>query len=883
MTNSGMSADAVRMTGVSKSFGGVRALQDVDIRFGRGEIHALLGGNGAGKSTILKILNGVHVPDEGTIEVNGVPLTEHSPEAARRAGIAMIFQEMSLVSTLTVAQNIFLAREPRDRFGLIDDREAERRARALFEELGVDIDPSQRVSELSAGQQQLTEIVKATSQKAQVLILDEPTTALSGVEVDHLFGFLARLKAEGVAIVYVSHRMDEIFKIADVATILRDGQHVITAPLAEFTLQSMIEQIVGRSAGGFNDLERQHATLGEPLVELRGVSGTRKPQNVVDLVVHRGEVVGVAGLLGSGRSAMARVLCGIDPLAGGEIRIAGRPVRIRSPQDAIANGIALIPEDRRRQGFVAEHSVADNICLPVLDKLNKYSWILNDKAKELVDAQIKRLRVKTASPDSPMRTLSGGNAQKVVIAKWLAADPDVLVLDEPTAGIDIGSKSEIVALIRELAKQGKAILIISSELAELLAASDRIVVMSNGQVVRDIPRHEIDAATAGAHDAAERLQLAERYLQLALQHRAQQWTKPLSKGPNGELPELAANVKLTDEELARIKSMQARAAIVLHYGGNDWSRAQVEGLKAQFKVMGVEVIAVTDAGFKAEKQVADIETVLAQNPDIIVSVPTDPVLTAAAYKAAADKGVKIVFMENTPHGLKVGKDYISVVSADNYGNGVESAHLLAKALGGKGEIGLVFHSADFFVTRQRCDAVRKTIAENYPDITIVAEQGVAGPDFTANAEKATAAMLTAHRNLKGIWAVWDVPAEGVISAARTAGRDDLIITTIDLGENVAIEMARDGLVKGIGAQRPYEQGVTEALLAGYGLLGKPAPAFVALPALPVTKDTLLDAWQIVYREPAPTRLSSALSGHPNAAARGDGSFNSSSNVEHSNE
>jgi ribose transport system ATP-binding protein len=841
----------VEMKGVTKSFGGVKALQGVDLHFKGGEIHALLGGNGAGKSTILKVLNGVHVPDAGTIEVDGVPLTEHTPEAARRAGIAMIFQEMSLIPTLTVAQNIFLTREARNGMGLIDDGEAERQAGVLFSELGVDIDPTLRVSELSAGQQQLTEIVKAISQKARVFILDEPSTALSGTEVERLFGFLARLKADGVAVVYVSHRMDEIFKIADVATILRDGRHVISAPLSEFTLQSMIEHIVGRSAGGFVDVERRDAANDEPLVELRGVSGKRRPQNVVDLVVHRGEVVGVAGLLGSGRSSMARMLFGIDPIAGGEIRIGGKPVKITNPRDAIANGIALVPEDRRRQGFVAAHSVASNIQVPVLDKLSKYSWIMADKAKHFADELIQRLRVKTASADSAVSTLSGGNAQKVVIAKWLGAEPEVLVLDEPTAGIDIGSKGEIVALIRELARQGKAILILSSELAELLAASDRIVVMANGQIVRDISRRELDEATAAARDPAERQQLAERYLQLALQHRAQQFTKPLSTGPNGETPELAANVKLTDDELARIKAMKATAAIVLHYAGNDWSRAQVDGMKDQFATMGIEVIAVTDAGFKPEKQVADILAVMAQKPSIIVSVPTDPAATASAYKAASDADIKIVFMENTPRGMTAGEDYVSVVSADNYGNGVAAADLMGKALGGKGEIGLVFHAADFFVTRQRYDAFKKTIAENYPDIRIVAEQGIGGPDFSGEAGKVASAMLASHKTINGIWAVWDVPAEGVIIAAKKSGRDDLVVITMDLGETVAADMARDGFIKGLGAQRTYDQGVTEALLAGYGLLGKEAPSFVALPALAVTRENLSDAWQIVYRQPAP--------------------------------
>ena len=335
---------------------------------------------------------------------------------------------------------------------------------------------------------------------------------------------------------------------------------------------------------------------------------------------------------------------------------------------------------------------------------------------------------------------------------------------------------------------------------------------------------------------------------------AQLETNVLSKGPKGEDPVPASSVELTEEELSKIRDMDATAAIVMHYGGNDWSQAQIEGLQAQFEDMGIDVVAVTDAGFKPEKQVADIETVLAQKPDIIVSIPTDPAATGAAYKAAADQGVKLVFMDNVPPQLETGKDYVSVVSADNYGNGVAAAHLMAQALNGEGKIGLIFHAADFFVTRQRYDAFKKTIEENYPNIEIVAEQGIGGPDFTGDAEKAASAMLTANRDIDGIWAVWDVPAEGVISAARAAGRDDLIVTTIDLGENVAIDMARGGFVKGLGAQRPYDQGVTEAKLAGYGLLGKEAPAFVALPALPVTKENLADGWQAVYRKPAPDNV-----------------------------
>ncbi len=332
----------------------------------------------------------------------------------------------------------------------------------------------------------------------------------------------------------------------------------------------------------------------------------------------------------------------------------------------------------------------------------------------------------------------------------------------------------------------------------------------------------------------------------------------LVKDVNGVAAQPISVVKLSDDELAKIKGMNATAAIVMHYGGNDWSRAQIQALQTQFAAMGIKVIAVTDAGFKAEKQVSDIETVMAQKPSIIVSAPVDPAATAGAFKAAADAGVKIVFMNFAPTGLIAGKDYVSVVSADEYGNGVASAHLMAEALDGKGDIGLVFHAADFHVTRQRYEAVKATIAKDYPDIKIVAEQGIGGPDFPGDADKAASAMLTANPRIKGIWAVWDVPGEGVVSAARTAGRDDLVITTIDLGENVAIDMAQDGFVKGLGAQRVYDQGTTEALLAGYGLLGKEAPPYVASPALPVTKDNLLEAWQTVYHAPPTAKIAKSM-------------------------
>ncbi len=332
----------------------------------------------------------------------------------------------------------------------------------------------------------------------------------------------------------------------------------------------------------------------------------------------------------------------------------------------------------------------------------------------------------------------------------------------------------------------------------------------------------------------------------------------LSKGPNGEDPASADQADLTNDEIAKVKAMGATAAIVMHYGGNDWANAQIDGLRSEFGKLGIDVVATTDANFKPDKQVSDLETVMIKKPDIIVSIPTDPVATASAYQKVADAGVKLVFMDNVPDGMVAGKDYVSVVSADNYGNGVTSAHLMAKSLGGKGKIGLIFHEADFFVTKQRYDGFKSTIESDYPDIEIVEEKGIAGPDFAGDAQNVANAMLTEHPDLDGIWAVWDVPAEGVLAAARASGRADLKVATEDLGTNVAIALAKNQLVVGLGAQRPFDQGVTEARLAAASLLGKETPAYVALSALPVEHDNVLEAWKQVYHSDPPADLTQSF-------------------------
>ncbi|WP_214370693.1 substrate-binding domain-containing protein [Pseudonocardia sp. H11422] len=336
--------------------------------------------------------------------------------------------------------------------------------------------------------------------------------------------------------------------------------------------------------------------------------------------------------------------------------------------------------------------------------------------------------------------------------------------------------------------------------------------------------------------------------------------KVLATGPNGEAPATAESVTLTAAEIEQVRAQKATAAIVMHYTGDGWTDAQIAGLHQQFGELGVEVIAVTDAGFEPDRQVSDIETVLARRPDIIVSIPADPVATAGAYRQAAAAGVKLVFMDNVPSGMVAGRDYVSAVSADNVGNGVVAAHLMADSLGGRGEIGVVYHEADFQVTRQRLQGFEETIARDYPDIRIVDRKGVTGPDFAGQAQAAATAMMVKHQDLAGIWGVWDVPTEGIIAAARAIDRSDLVITTEDLGPNVAISLAADEFVTGLGAQRPFDQGVTEAKLAAYALLGKQAPPYVALDALPVTHDNVLDAWREVYRDDPPSEVTESFVG-----------------------
>ena len=481
---------AVEMRGISKAFDSNVVLTGVDFEVAPGEVHALAGGNGAGKSTLMKILQGVYTKDAGTIRINGREVNFSSIHDAKAAGIGMVFQEFSLVPSLTVAQNIFLTTEPLGQGIFIRDGEARDKAREVFQQMEVEIDPGARVSDLGTAYWQLTEIAKAMAQDARVLIMDEPSASLARHEAEQLFELVARLKAQGISIIYISHRMEEVYRIADRITILRDGRNLLTERLSDITPEQIVEGIVGEQIEGLAYQERDTSAEPDVLLEADGLTSGSRVQNV-SFTLHRGEIIGLAGLMGSGRTELARCLFGIDRLESGEIRVHGQRIDVSDPRQAIKAHLALIPEDRRAQGLVLEHSVRDNLLLPLLKQIQRGPLLDDGAGNELAASLIKRFAVKVANPGRPVRLLSGGNQQKVVIAKWLGTEPEVLIMDEPTAGVDIGTKTEILTMIRNLAEEGKAVIVISSEYAELLAVSDRVLILREGSVQQELARNDI--------------------------------------------------------------------------------------------------------------------------------------------------------------------------------------------------------------------------------------------------------------------------------------------------------------------------------------------------------------------------------------------------------
>lgn len=487
----------LRMEGISKFFPGVQALQGVHLEVYPGECLALVGENGAGKSTLMKILSGVYLPDEGHLELDGSPVRLSTPHQAQELGISIIYQEFNLMPNLTVMENVYIGREP-DRAGFVRRQVMERQTRELLDQLGVRLRPDAVVRDLSVADQQMVEIAKALSTNARLVIMDEPTSALSETEVTALLQLVRQLKARGLGIIFITHRLDEVFQICDRITVLRDGQNVGEAPMDEVDPDWIVRMMVGRELGDLFQKEAAAVAVdAAPALEVRGLSRTGSVRDSsaivledVHLTVRSGEIVGLAGLVGSGRTEVVRAIFGADPYDRGEILIDGTPVQIRSPRDAIRHGIGLVPEDRKAQALVLDLTVRENISLARLGRLVRAGFVRFRRERQLARELVERLHIRTPSLEQQVVNLSGGNQQKVVIAKWLALRPRVLILDEPTRGIDIGAKAEVHHLMSELASQGVAILMISSELPEVLGMSDRVVVMRQGRIAGELSRDE---------------------------------------------------------------------------------------------------------------------------------------------------------------------------------------------------------------------------------------------------------------------------------------------------------------------------------------------------------------------------------------------------------
>jgi ribose transport system ATP-binding protein len=473
---------------ISKRFPGVRALRGVNLQLARGEALGVIGENGAGKSTLMKILAGVQPPDEGEILLEGAPVSIPSPRRATELGIALIHQELNLAGNLDIGANIYLGREPR-RFGLIDFAAIRRGARDVLRRVGLNLSPRTLVGTLPIGQQQLVEIAKALSAKARILIMDEPTSSLSSGEAARLFEVIHDLKSKGVSILYISHRLGEVKEVCDRVTVLRDGENAGELARDEIHHDRMVQLMVGRDISQFY-VRTRHKT-GEPMLEVEKLRVPGREMHPLTFAVAAGEIVGMAGLVGAGRTELMRVLFGIDAAVGGEIRIAGRPVRLESPRDAIRAGLALVPEDRKEQGLILSMAVRHNISLASLFRDQHFGFRDGGREREAAREMMAKLNIRTPSQEQIVQFLSGGNQQKVVLGKWLNIRPRVLLLDEPTRGVDVGAKREIYTIMENLASQGVAILFVSSEMEEVLGMSDRVLVMHEGRITGELPHEEL--------------------------------------------------------------------------------------------------------------------------------------------------------------------------------------------------------------------------------------------------------------------------------------------------------------------------------------------------------------------------------------------------------
>lgn len=481
-----MTEKLLELRHISKRFSGVPALDDVSIDLSPGEILTLVGENGAGKSTLIKIITGAYEPTEGEIWFEGKKIENNSPSRSKALGIGVIYQELNMMPSLTVAENIFFGKEIKKRI-VLNQKEMLEKSRQIIKELGSNIDPARKVSELSIAEQQIVEIVKAVSEDIKLLIMDEPSAPLTDSEVEKMFDIVERLQKRGVAILYISHKLEEVFRISERTVILRDGKHVITVPTSEIDRTTLIKYMVGRELGQVYP-ER---TTGIGEVILTASHFTNAHLKDCSLELRKGEILGLAGLVGAGRTEFARAIFGADPLLSGELTLHGKPVHIKNPQDAIAHGIALITEDRKNQGLLLNQGIDYNITYASLKSMGQFGVPSAKKEQQVTEKYMDAMNIKANSPAQMVKTLSGGNQQKVVLGKWLATNSEILIFDEPTRGIDVGAKSEIYQLMRRLIEEGKSIIMISSEMPELIGMSDRILVMHEGRITGQLDSTEV--------------------------------------------------------------------------------------------------------------------------------------------------------------------------------------------------------------------------------------------------------------------------------------------------------------------------------------------------------------------------------------------------------
>lgn len=482
------------MKNISKTFPGVKALSNVDFTLREGEIHALMGENGAGKSTLIKVLTGVHDFEAGEIRMSGnsTPIINHSPQEAQNNGISTVYQEVNLCPNLTVAENLFIGREPR-KFGMIDWKTMNKKSAEVLKSLDIHVSPTQSLNECSIAIQQMIAIARAVDMKCRVLILDEPTSSLDDEEVEKLFTLMRRLKDEGVGIIFVTHFLEQVYAVCDRITVLRNGTLVGEYEIENLPRVQLVSKMMGKDFDDLADIKSEHQNTDkkkEPLIEAEGIShhGTIKP---FDLTVNKGEVIGLTGLLGSGRSELVRAIYGADKADTGTLKVGGKEVKINTPLDAMKEGMAYLPEDRKKEGIIADLSVRENIIIALQAKRGMFRLLSRKQMEEFADKYIDLLQIKTASRETPVKSLSGGNQQKVIIARWLLTNPEYLILDEPTRGIDVGTKTEIQKLVLQLADEGKAVTFISSEIEEMLRTCSRMAVLRDGSKVGEIESDDL--------------------------------------------------------------------------------------------------------------------------------------------------------------------------------------------------------------------------------------------------------------------------------------------------------------------------------------------------------------------------------------------------------